>query len=198
MKDCTFPRCGCSEREQCRPEKHPFAAIDLTQFDGHTPGPWKAHEKGAHTHRFVTWMTEASDFPGDKKLVAYAVGMDSEPNARLIAAAPDLLAAYKAALARAETAEAEVKHARDEEAKWEQIAKIAETRAEAAERQRDEAWTAGAEAMREACANLPGKWLAIFSDIPITVLSPEKYAAAAVADIAEAIRALPIPAQEGK
>lgn len=100
MKDCTFPRCGCSEREQCRPED-----------------------------------------------------------------------ALKAALARAEAAEKE----RDE---WRQACLGHGEKADRAERQRDEAWTAGAEAMREVC---------------------EKYAKErGIYFLPHELRALPIPAQEGK
>jgi hypothetical protein len=66
--------------------------LDLDKLTGHTPGPWKDHqEKGSHPNKYVTGTKEPADFPGDKYLVAYIVGIDSEANARLIAAAPELL-----------------------------------------------------------------------------------------------------------
>lgn len=53
----------------------------------HTPGPWSL--KGNHP-----WMVECpSNFPGAKGKVAEVGYL---PNARLIAAAPDLLAALQA------------------------------------------------------------------------------------------------------
>ena len=121
MKDCTFPRCGCSERVQCRPED-----------------------------------------------------------------------ALKAALARAEAAEKE----RDE---WRQACLAHGEKAERAERQRDEAIAASdarVEAMREAAAKVAWSWSEIFSEIPINVVAAHEYATQAVLDVADAIRALPIPAQE--
>ena len=189
MTDCTFPRCGCSEREQCRPDKQPVAEIDLTQFEGHTPGPWSwfgnaphdiylatKHSGRTYVMGFHRWgftgaqpvfrgervMQDASELitfeVGDRDVKGYAAaksdpsvyryqidGVD-HPDARLIAAAPDLLAAYKAALARAEAAD---RIARG----WKALADAREARAETAERQSREAFTAGAEAMREAIYN---------------------------------------------
>ena len=69
--------------------------LDLSQFDGHTPGPWKYTEKVGHPHRFVIGTNEPIGSPGDKFVVAYVVGMDSDANGRLIAAAPELLAEVK-------------------------------------------------------------------------------------------------------
>lgn len=57
----------------------------------HTPGPWVAHiDYGAGSHPHYVFADEA---PSGLKMPAMA---DNEANARLIAAAPDLLAACKA------------------------------------------------------------------------------------------------------
>ncbi len=137
-----------------------MSEIDLTQFEGHTPGSWKVGYRALDIWAPSAKRGEAKIFDvrgwgyltgkGDGSLGLsedQAIAIQTA-NANLAAAAPDLLAAYKAALARAEEAE----------------------------RQRDEAFTAGAEAMREAAAskaNDMGDW-----------------------GIYEAIRAIPIPAQE--
>jgi hypothetical protein len=159
--------------------------IDLTQFEGHTPGLWGCVPTSNHAHDYR--LTKPQGLP----LPYSAEGNDhseQRANARLIAAAPDLLAAYKAALARAEAAEAEVKRLRDE-LQVERALSVfhrgemlkQRERAVTAERQRDEARTAGAEAMREA---LLGK--VDFSEVGFDYVSHGT------------IRALPIPAQERK
>lgn len=87
-------------------------------------------------------------------------------------------------LLRAEVAEAKVKRLETRVAKLKRDEQInfdgmleADANAEAAERQRDEAFTAGAEAMREACAKTVWPYVRGLDDI---------------------LRAIPISAQEGK
>ena len=60
----------------------------------HTPGPWKAGQRIAG-NGWGVWCTE--NWYG--VLDNTAPGIDAEANARLIAAAPDLLAACEAVLA---------------------------------------------------------------------------------------------------
>jgi len=104
----------------------------------------------------------------------------------------DLHMAVHEALARAEKAEKE----RDE---WRQACLAHGERADRAERQRDEAIAAsdaGAEAMREACAQKAYEFGAAFR-----TRNQSDYAQgyeAASDTISTAIRRLPIPAQEGK
>lgn len=209
-------------------ERAPRVDIDLTQFEGHTPGQWSwfgnaphdiylatKHSGRTYVMGFSRWgfkgaqpvfcgervMQDASELitfqVGDRGVKGYAAakadpsvyryqidGID-HPDARLIAAAPDLLAAYRTALARAEAAE----EARD---KYEKLATdLYHARAEA-ERQRDEAWTAGAEAraLLSRCHEHLHNLTAI---IPGNDLAYQK-----TTDLMAAIRALPIPAQEVK
>jgi len=65
----------------------------------HTPGPWSAHEKGAHPNPYVCGAEREYEHGPDKPVVAYIVGTDTQANARLIAAAPDLLAVVREACA---------------------------------------------------------------------------------------------------
>ncbi len=135
--------------------------IDLTQFEGHTPGPW-----GFTGTSYV--ITVADEL---------AIGVIVDPkDGPLIAAAPDLLAAYKAALARAEEAERQ----RDE------AIATSDARAEALREDAQRIYWAGAKDMRELLAE---KMIAFGKSVHTEAL-PEFPACA--------IRALPIPAQEGK
>ena len=172
-----------------------MSEIDLTQFEGHTPGPWKVGYRALDIWAPSAKRGEAKIF--DVRGWGYltgkgdgALGLSEDQaiaiqtaNANLAAAAPDLLAAYKAALARAEAAEAEVKKLAEELKHCDILRATWLSFFNKAERQRDEAFTAGAEAMREACEDVAFKNAASDDD---------------ACKIAEAIRALPIPAQEGK
>lgn len=67
--------------------------MDLTQFEGHTPGPWRAASWDAAAPR----PDDPAIMAGDEPVVSLMwydgpVLAVSEPDARLIAAAPDLLA----------------------------------------------------------------------------------------------------------
>lgn len=64
----------------------------------HTPGPWKAAP--AESPTYSIGPTDPSVKPG---IVAVTVGGNDEANARLIAAAPDLLDLCQALLDRLET-----------------------------------------------------------------------------------------------
>ena len=108
MTDCTFPRCGCSEREQCRPVKT-APALDLTQFEGHTPGPWWTDARYSEEEcgcAIIAARTDCGPLPGNptRGMVAWAQELLPEnkercaANARLIAAAPDLLEALEVIL----------------------------------------------------------------------------------------------------
>lgn len=59
---------------------------------GHTQGPWEVREVGFTFHRYVIW--------GDTvKVCDLAQNKDTQANARLIVAAPDLLAACESVMA---------------------------------------------------------------------------------------------------
>ena len=61
--------------------------LDLSQFDGHTPGPWGVDDDQG--------ITEPSGgYVGSVRLNSYC-DLSVDPDARLIAAAPDLLAELK-------------------------------------------------------------------------------------------------------
>ncbi len=62
----------------------------------HTPGPWETRESPRNND---VWYVEGPSEPNGKWLVAEANGRNqtNEANARLIAAAPDLLEACKSA-----------------------------------------------------------------------------------------------------
>lgn len=191
-----------------------MSEIDLTQFEGHTPGPWKVgyraldiwapSEKGGEAKIFDVrgwgYLTGKGDGAlGLSEDQAIAI---QTANANIAAAAPDLLAAYKAALARVKILERKlevlsqshmaiacqladehrrVKAANTERLTWFEQYLDADVKRATAERECREAIAASdarAEAMREAAAskaNDMGDW-----------------------GIYEAILALPIPAQEVK
>jgi hypothetical protein len=162
--------------------------IDLTQFEGHTPGPWRVFIDDSGRGETTGWpLSITADYVtndnGDGRLIVRTGGfypyawdhatsiVEANANARLIAAAPDLLAAYKAALARAERAEAKYADT------FQLYVDANEARIDA-ERQRDEAiaaFDARAEAMREACAKAVWPYVRGLDDV---------------------VRAIPIPAQE--
>lgn len=59
--------------------------LDLSVFDGHTPGPWKAHTSDPDDGHDCYEITRGGEYIAS---VAWQLGAD----ATLIAAAPDLLA----------------------------------------------------------------------------------------------------------
>ena len=66
--------------------------IDITKFEGHTPGPWSVgpwFDNDGQPEIVIEHMT-----PSGNLVPAVAIGglIGQEANARLIAAAPDLLA----------------------------------------------------------------------------------------------------------
>lgn len=69
-----------------------MSELDITKFEGHTPGPWWMNEQG-------TYVLEEEGCDGGALVICSlaAVGEPSErfTNGRLIAAAPDLLAEVK-------------------------------------------------------------------------------------------------------
>lgn len=78
----------------------------------HTPGPWVANNQHAGP---TVWRVEsdASGYPNDGWCVADALhGPEAEANARLIAAAPDLLEALLGVVAVADRATTEFDAAR--------------------------------------------------------------------------------------
>lgn len=63
----------------------------------HTPGPWRLHEQRGRTYVVAGRGVEAGEFMGHL-IAAETTCPDWPANARLIAAAPDLLAACEAVL----------------------------------------------------------------------------------------------------
>ena len=59
----------------------------------HTPGPWREHEVQPDAWTRQVWTDESHG----SVMIATTGGMDKDANARLIAAAPDLLAALASA-----------------------------------------------------------------------------------------------------
>lgn len=65
------------------------------QTTPHTPGPWRVVPSG-HQQEFTHWIERPATTEVDRLMVAGVLNTnDAEANARLIAAAPDLLAALK-------------------------------------------------------------------------------------------------------
>lgn len=62
-------------------------------LEGVTPGPWTYHAKGIHPHPFICGATEIYEHGEDRPVVAYVVGMNTDANARLIAASRELVPA---------------------------------------------------------------------------------------------------------
>lgn len=58
----------------------------------HTPGPWRTHDVQPEIWTRQVWTDESHG----SVMIATTGGVDKEANARLIAAAPELLAALKA------------------------------------------------------------------------------------------------------
>lgn len=139
--------------------------IDLTKFAGHTPGPWEI-DKNEHGYWQVADKQDAICC-NSSCYAGYGKPELDAANARLIAAAPDLLAAYRAALARAEAAEKERDEWRqaclDHGEKANQLQREldamvaanfnASAQLIAKTRQRDAAFTAGVKAMRSVAYN---------------------------------------------
>ena len=65
--------------------------MNTEQFDGHTPGPWTLSTEGSATGDPVRWITAGIDEPN----VCTDLLGATDANARLIAAAPELLAEVK-------------------------------------------------------------------------------------------------------
>lgn len=72
--------------------------MDLSKFDGHTPGPWKVERRFSNGCEIVPRITCQRDDDRGCGWIADAIGApylgheSTLPNARLIAAAPNLLA----------------------------------------------------------------------------------------------------------
>ena len=62
--------------------------MNTDQFNGHTPGPWWIDEVSDNGHK-DTWLMGNS--PQDDMLLCMEFAESNEADARLIAAAPDLL-----------------------------------------------------------------------------------------------------------
>ena len=85
-----------------------MSKIDLTQFDGHTPGPW--HECDHHGRRWI----ETSRDGGVAQIVRTGIRSETVANSALIKAAPELLAEVRRLTAEAEAVRRERDEARAE------------------------------------------------------------------------------------
>ena len=68
--------------------------LDLNQFTGYTPGPWRVQKPRGHQHAIDRkWEIVAPLDQGELVIIGEHTGIDClrKDNARLIAAAPDLL-----------------------------------------------------------------------------------------------------------
>ena len=83
------------------PTEKPTNQSANTQAPLHTPGPWIARPKNT-PNSDAWWVTAAPLRPGHRGFVAECVARESanEANARLVAAAPDLLKAAREAAHR--------------------------------------------------------------------------------------------------
>ena len=68
--------------------------MNADQFDGHTPGPWYVDDAPDVKHPSVVLADDGATIVAEATTVV-AEQHDAEANARLIAAAPDLLAEVK-------------------------------------------------------------------------------------------------------
>lgn len=62
----------------------------------HTPGPWESHQTRGNNNFDYTLSKMVGVFPGEMATIEFGSSERAEANAKLIAAAPDLLAACKA------------------------------------------------------------------------------------------------------
>lgn len=67
----------------------------MTEVEKHTSGPWTSHDKGIHPNPYICGREIEWEHGIDAPVIAYIVGVNTEANARLIAAAPELLEALK-------------------------------------------------------------------------------------------------------
>lgn len=65
----------------------------------HTPGPWKLIDRGESFELARYWIGAGeTDWRGPSEICSVLTNKDTKANARLIAAAPEMLEALKAAL----------------------------------------------------------------------------------------------------
>ena len=70
--------------------------IDTDKYEGHTPGPWKIYyDKWNKTGWWIDSIARWDAGEGDTICQLYGKGRNKDPTAKLIAAAPDLLAEVK-------------------------------------------------------------------------------------------------------
>jgi hypothetical protein len=81
--------------------------IDVKQFAGHTPGPWKVTRNGKSGGTYRIWRNDP-DQPNETNngYACISSHISTEPNARLCAAAPSLLAEVERLQARVSELEA--------------------------------------------------------------------------------------------
>jgi hypothetical protein len=91
------PVCEASYGRQPHPFLPPLdAGCAEATMSEHTPGPWKAVRERLSPGR--EWRIEAADAENYNWHICQCFDLDGEANARLIAAAPELLAAVEAAV----------------------------------------------------------------------------------------------------
>ena len=70
--------------------------IDTDKYEGHTPGPWKIYyDKWNKTGWWIDSIAQWEAGQGDTICQLYGKGRNKDPTAKLIAAAPELLAEVK-------------------------------------------------------------------------------------------------------